>query len=433
MKQSLKQVLGLGSAVAGSLFFSAAALRRPQDLPVADSLFRAGKFDAAEQAYGAVLRGDARSGRATLQLGRIALLRNRLADAERLLSQAARADTGSKEAQQQLADLYYRQGDYARAAALLRATGAEDRAKQLESFAGLEPYRLEGQGDSTRISFVVTDPLPIVRLSVNGKEPAYFFIDTGAHQVYLDRDFAQELGIPQCGNTTDGVYAGGQKAQTGRGRLESLALGDFMVRNVPVTILPTRRFVLAGYKMDGAIGTDLFSHFLTTLDYPGGQLVLRRKSKANHDRFLKQAGAEKQIVVPFWWEPPHFMVAWGTVNGSGPQLWFVDTGFAGGGLTVAPSTVEAGKIQLQEDKARVAAGGGGDGSFRSVPFVADAVTFGGATERQVRGGFGAFAAAMEYAHGFRIAGIISHTFFKPYALTFDFEGPRFFLKRAVSR
>src|SRR5204863_4160996 len=140
-----------------------------------------------------------------------------------------------------------------------------------------------GQGDSTRVTFVATDPLPIVRLSVNGREPAYFFIDTGAHQVYLDRDYAQELGIPQFGTTT-ASYAGGQKAQTGQGRVDSLTLGDFMVRNVPVTILPTRRFVLAGYKMDGAIGTDLFSHFLSTLDYPRGQLVLRRKTEANRDR-----------------------------------------------------------------------------------------------------------------------------------------------------
>lgn len=30
----------------------------------------------------------------------------------------------------------------------------------------------------------------------------------------------------------------------------------------------------------------------------------------------------------------------------------------------------------------------------------------------------------EYRHGFRVGGIVSHAFFKPYALTFDFEQMR---------
>ncbi len=33
----------------------------------------------------------------------------------------------------------------------------------------------------------------------------------------------------------------------------------------------------------------------------------------------------------------------------------------------------------------------------------------------------------EYEHGFRLGGIISHGFFRPYALTFDFEKMHFLL------
>ena len=35
--------------------------------------------------------------------------------------------------------------------------------------------------------------------------------------------------------------------------------------------------------------------------------------------------------------------------------------------------------------------------------------------------------SVEYQHGFRIGGIISHGFFRTYALTFDFEKMRFLL------
>ncbi len=41
--------------------------------------------------------------------------------------------------------------------------------------------------------------------------------------------------------------------------------------------------------------------------------------------------------------------------------------------------------------------------------------------------FGGFPAESEYARGFRIGGIISHAFFRPYALTFDFDHMRLLL------
>ena len=69
----------------------------------------------------------------------------------------------------------------------------------LESFKGQTPYELHGNGTSTRVKFVKTDPLPVVNVRVNGGDEVTFFIDTGGSEVTLDTDFAKELGVPQFG------------------------------------------------------------------------------------------------------------------------------------------------------------------------------------------------------------------------------------------
>jgi hypothetical protein len=56
------------------------------------------------------------------------------------------------------------------------------------------------------------------------------------------------------------------------------------------------------------------------------------------------------------------------------------------------------------------------------------LTLGEARESNIPGSFlGPFQ--LENAFGFHIGGLISHAFFRPYSLTFDFTGMRIFLKK----
>ena len=64
-----------------------------------------------------------------------------------------------------------------------------------------------------------------------------------------------------------------------------------------------------------------------------------------------------------------------------------------------------------------------------IPFNIDELTLGEAKERDLIGVFGPFPASMELKNGLRIAGLISHQFFRPYAVTFDFDGMKIYLKR----
>ncbi len=326
----------------------------------ADDLFRSGEFAKAEQVYAKALATNAESFEAVLRLGEIALLGNRFAEAERHLRKAAELRPDEKKPKSLLAEAYYRQDRFGQAAELRREAGPESVADKLAGFKGLVPNQILGDADETRIDFVQTDPLPLIKVRINGGQEVHLLIDTGAAELYLDPEFAESVGAVVSGSTT-GVYAGGKRAATGQGRIESIRLGDFELRNVPVMLLPTRRmpFGPPGVQIEGVLGTAVLYHFFSTLDYPRGQLVLRRKTdkaRAELDQLAKSPGTH---VVPFWMAGSHFMVAWGRVNDAEPCLLFADTGLAGGGLTCQESTIKAAGIDLTGLPSMEGIGGGG--------------------------------------------------------------------------
>jgi hypothetical protein len=408
----------------------------PAPITSADRLFQAGEFAQAGEQYARIAAGHPDDYPAILGLGRIALLSNRLDDAETWLKRASVLRPGDSDPKVMLAEVYYRRDDFEKAAAALDGIDVATNslvlsqyptlnAAKLQSFKGETPYELHGDGQSTRVKFLRTDPLPLVSVRVNGGDEVTFFIDTGGSEVALDTEFARELGVPQFG-AVQGTFSGGQHAEVNQGRIESLTLGDWTVRNLPVATLPLRQLSqgLGAKRIDGILGTTLFYHFPATLDFPNGELVLRRKDAASLGQFM--ASAANSIAVPFWIAGDHFMVGRGRVEALPPSLLFVDTGLAGAGIKLAESVIKEAGIKLEEDKASVGAGGGG--TLRIVPYVVHHVSFGQVTEDNVLGLYdGPFP--WQSSFGFQLAGMVGHDFFKPYAVTFDFANMRIFLHR----
>jgi len=391
-----------------------------------DDLFRQGHFAEAEKEYKAALAGDAVNRQATLRLGEIALLGNRFKEAEQHLERAVKLSPDDDRPNSLLAEVYYRQDDFPRAERLFRETGKQAVADKLASFKEQMLYKIVGDADTTQVKFVQTDPLPIVRARVNNGDEIYLLIDTGAATLFLDLEYADSLGVPRFGST-EGTFAGGKKATVYHGKIESIRLGEFEIRNVPVVLKPTRQlpFAAGGERISGIIGTALLYHFLSTLDYPNEQLTLRRKTDKMLADFEREAESQKAHVVPFWMARMHFMVAWGQVNDADPCLFFADTGLAGGGFLCPESTIKAAGIDLTGLPSFQGMGGGGPVTV--TPFTVKELSLGDAKRQNVTGMFGAFPPSSEYSHGFRIGGIISHGFFKPYALTFDFDRMRLYL------
>jgi tetratricopeptide (TPR) repeat protein len=392
----------------------------------ADDEFTAGRFDTAAKAYAEVLARDADSYQATLRLGKIALFRNEFADAEKHLLQAGKLRPDEEQPKALLAELCVRQDRFAQAARLHHAIEHEAVADKLASFRGLTPYETVGAAATARIAFVQTDPLPIIKARINGGDETHLLIDTGAAELYLDPAFAKSIGAPTFGST-EGVYAGGMRAATGHGRIDSLQLGDLTIKNVPVLLLPTRRipFGPPGATIDGILGTAVLYHFFATLDYPGGELVLRQRTDAARAELDRIARLPATHVVPFWMAGSHLMVAWGRVNDAGPFLFFADTGMAGGGFGCPDSTLEAAGIDLTGLPSFQGIGGGGPVTV--TPFKIERLALGDAVQTNVQGMAGAFPMEVTGSRGFSIGGIISHGFFRPYALTFDFEKMRLLL------
>ncbi len=335
-----------------------------------------------------------------------------------------------------LAEAFYRRDDFQKAAASLNGVDVSSNkliisqyptlnVPKLESFKGQTPYELQGNGTSTRLKFVRTDPLPVVNVRINGGDEVTFFIDTGVSEVVLDTDFARELGVSQFG-AVQGTFAGGQHADVQNGRIESLTVGDWTVRNLPIVMMPLRQISkdLGVKRIDGAIGTTLFYHFLATMDYPHGELVLRRKTAKSLEESAATSSGKK-VIVPFWMASDHFMVGWGRVETLPPSLLFVDTGLADAGVKLAESVIKEAGIKLEEDKASEGAGGGG--KLKIVPYTVRQLSFGGIKEDNVPGLYdGPFP--WEDTFGFHLAGMVGHDFFKPYAVTFDFENMQIFLQ-----
>ncbi|MGW3348029.1 hypothetical protein ACWDA3_32460 [Nonomuraea rubra] len=97
------------------------------------------------------------------------------------------------------------------------------------------------------------DPLPVVEVRANGGPPKKIILDTGATTLGLTVPAAEVAGLK--------------------------AVSSMKVMDAPRPGLPD------GTPTDGALGTVLFCHFLTTMDYVGRALILRRKTGEQLRRF----------------------------------------------------------------------------------------------------------------------------------------------------
>ncbi len=424
------------AVLAACLSGQAKSQPKQSEIDSANRLFQAGNFAEAGKIYARIAAQNPRNYSAALELGRIALLSNRFDDARKWLEKAIALQPSATDAKVTLAEVFYRSDDFQKAATSLQGIEAGSNklltsqyptldVAQLESFKDQTPYETQGDGQSTRLKFLKTDPLPLVSVRVNGGDEVTFFIDTGASEVVLDTDFARELGIPKFGSV-QGTFSGGQRADVQSGRIDSLAVGDWTIKNLPIATLALRQLSkdLGVKRIDGCIGTTLLYHFLATLDYPHGELVLRRKTATSLKQF-RAASSGKSVQVPFWIAGDHFMVGWGRVETIPPVLLFVDTGLAGAGVKLAEPVIKEARIKLEEDKAFEGAGGGG--KLKIVPYTVRQISLGEARAINLPGLYdGPFP--WETSFGFHLAGMVGHDFFKSYAVTFDFENMRIFLQ-----
>lgn len=380
-----------------------------------DQLFAAGQFAAATLGYSRELRQDPRNAHALARLGYISLLSNRFRPAEAFLTRALQLAPGDTFSRQQLADCYVRQDQFDSAVPLLRQTGNAGDAAAAAQYAALTgaPYQVTGP-QSTRVPIVSIDPLPMIQASLNGGTPQLFYFDTGAETVSISQQLADELGLTAVASAT-GV-AGGQQVTSYFGVLESLQIGEIEVQNLPVLWGAAHGPKPPSGPMPvGTIGTVLFYHFLTTLDYQGRGFVLRRKSGAGLRAFQAAASGQGYSPLPLWLAGGHFPCTLGSLNNFGPRVVTTDTGGPGIGI-VCPAKV-AQEAGIAVDYHHLV-------PYQSMmaPTISPArISLGSAVGRHVPGVVSSvLPGSGQNGFGFQTIGNFTHEFFKPFAVTFDY-------------
>ena len=126
---------------------------------------------------------------------------------------------------------------------------------------------------------------------LNGKGPFHFAFDTGGANV-IDSAVSKALGVASGGSAQVTGVGSGSEAST-FAVIKTLQVGDVLVRDQVFIVLPIAESfgMTTGIRMDGVIGYEVLSRFLTTFDYGNKKVVFHMPGS-----YTPPPGA---AVVPF--------------------------------------------------------------------------------------------------------------------------------------
>ncbi len=130
------------------------------------------------------------------------------------------------------------------------------------------------QGDEASAPFTFSRAAPVVEVTIGGKGPYKFLIDTGTGgHGRISAALAQQLGLAVAGEAvaTDGSGRTQRRSTYNVGDLELGGVKFSGVRMGELPLLPGRE-----RELDGILGIDLFASHLLTLDYGTGRMTLSR-------------------------------------------------------------------------------------------------------------------------------------------------------------
>ena len=122
----------------------------------------------------------------------------------------------------------------------------------------------------TQIAFELVGPfshLIMVPVSVNGKGPFSFGLDTGGAHSTISTALAQRLGLAEKEHTES--FGVGSAIPLTMSSIESLSVGQATVRDLPVAVADLSAFEQRlETHIDGILASDYLKHFILTIDYP---------------------------------------------------------------------------------------------------------------------------------------------------------------------
>ncbi|HEY7285565.1 MAG TPA: retroviral-like aspartic protease family protein [Vicinamibacterales bacterium] len=304
-----------------------------------DTLWAAGLFDEAGQAYDAALKLDPVEARAHNGRARALTARNRLADALVEAQEAVKLASREAEFHHTVGVIYERQRLYDEAAAAfgnyVNLLPNKDRSEKamwtraeirfLDSFKGRKPVDFVSDAQTWTVPIRIEHEKVLVRLKVNGGSASDFVLDTGAEQTVVSRDIARKRGVvPITYIQSAGVGDVGLRGLQ-VGRIDMLEVGDLKIRNVPCLIKNPPLGELPAREPESfsplALGLSM------RIDYEHRQLIMARSLPE----------ARQTTELPLWLY--RLATVRGIVNGQ-PVTFVVDTG----GEVISISQTTAGQF-----------------------------------------------------------------------------------------
>ena len=305
---------------------------RPADVEVralsGDGFWAAGLFEEAEGIYRDILATDPSSPGARAGLSRSLATRGKLEQGLAEIRAALATDDTQPEFHHTLGTIYRRLNRYQEASDALqrhvdllptvrrgeRAEWARAEIRFLRSFGDRVPLELEGDPEAVHtIPFRLVNDKIIVRVRINGDGPFDLSIDTGAEQMVLSKETAQEVRVRPIANTISAGVGDVGVRGLDLGRVDVIEVGSLVMRNLPVIIknppltdLPSKR------ELDSL--SPLALGLSAVIDYRNHHLILARH--------LADEPADIEMPMRFH----RLAVVRGVVNQEHPKSFVVDTG-----------------------------------------------------------------------------------------------------------
>jgi predicted aspartyl protease len=158
-----------------------------------------------------------------------------------------------------------------------------------------------------------------VPVTINGKGPFNFVLDTGSNRSAVTSKIATELQLKAVAQSR--LVSSVLQQAVDIVRFETLALGSFSQDSVLATVLPERDAAALGVEADGIIGQDVLGNSDYTLDYEGKQLVWG---------FPEEAAPSASTRLSLRRDEGRWLVGLPQNKDGGEILWFVpDSGATG--------------------------------------------------------------------------------------------------------
>jgi|HubBroStandDraft_1064217.scaffolds.fasta_scaffold00037_26 hypothetical protein len=134
-------------------------------------------------------------------------------------------------------------------------------------------YSFEAGETRTRVALITTGDAFMIDVTIDGKGPYRFALDTGAGDV-IDTSLAAELGLPLAG-VLSARGAGEQPVDVALTRAARVEIGEVTLHDQLFRVLPLSQIVArADPPYRGLLGFEFFDRFVLRLDQDRHQLVL---------------------------------------------------------------------------------------------------------------------------------------------------------------